>query len=417
MSLHDDIRRLCEQAREAARTLAITPAAAKDAALLAVAAAIETRAPAILAANAADVAAAQAKGLSPAMIDRLTLTPARLAGIAEAVREIVALPDPVGDVIETRLRPNGLKIDKVRTPIGVIGVIYESRPNVTVDTAALCLKAGNATVLRGGGEAFRSNTALAEAFAAGLAEAGLPRDAVKLVPFTDREAVPAMCAQAGLIDLIIPRGGHGLVKTVVEHARMPVIKHYQGICHVYVDAEADTAMAERIVVNAKCSRPSACNAAETVLVDARIAAGFLPELAATLASRRVALRASARALPFTPGATPATPEDFDTEHLDYILNLEVVDGLDGALAHIARHGSGHSEAIVTANDATAERFLDSVDAACVYRNASTRFTDGGEFGFGAELGISTDKLHARGPMGLAELTSYKYRITGTGQVR
>ena len=417
MSLHDDIRRLCVAAKEAARVLAAAPTSRKDAALLAVADALEAGAPDILAANAEDVAAAKSKGMSAAMVDRLTLTPARLAGIAAAVRAVVALPDPVGRLLSRTVRPNGLRIDKVSVPIGVIGVIYESRPNVTVDTAALCLKSGNATVLRGGSEAFRSNAALSRAFAAGVERAGLPAACAQLVPFTDREAVPALCGQTGLVDLIIPRGGHGLVKAVVESARVPVIKHYNGICHVFVDAAADLDMAARIVIDAKCRRPGVCNAMETLLVDAAIAPKFLPRLAGELAAEMVEVRADARALPFLPGAIPVTSADFDTEHLDLILNLAVVDGVDGALAHIARHSSGHSEAIVTGDAATAEKFLHGVDSACVYWNASTRFTDGGEFGFGAEIGISTDKLHARGPMGPAELTTYKYQVFGDGQVR
>lgn len=417
MSLTDDIRRLCEEAKEASRVLAVTGTAAKNAALLAVAEALLAAEAEILAANAADVSAAKERGISAAMTDRLTLTPARLAGIARAVREIAALPDPVGGVINEWIRPNGLRMVKRRVPVGVIAVIYESRPNVTVDTAALCLKAGNATVLRGGSEAFRSNAALARAFAAGLAKAGLPSACVQLVPFTDRDAVPALCGQVGLVDLVIPRGGHGLVRAVVESARVPVIKHYHGICHVFVDAAADLAMAENIVVNAKCSRPGVCNAMETLLVDSRIAGAFLPRVASPLAGNGVELRAEPRALALTPGAVAATSGDFDTEHLDLILNVAVVDGVDGALAHLARHSSGHSEAIVTGDAATAEKFLDAADSACVYWNASTRFTDGGEFGFGAEIGISTDKLHARGPMGLEELTTYKYQIFGDGQVR
>ncbi len=272
-------------------------------------------------------------------------------------------------------------------------------------------------MLRGGSEAFRSNAALAAAFARGVASAGLPAACAQLVPFTGREAVPLLCGQEGLVDLVIPRGGHGLVKAVVESARVPVIKHYHGICHVYVDAAADAAMAERIVVNAKCSRPGVCNAMETLLVDAALAPVFLPRIAETLAAAGVELRAEPRALAQTPGAKPASPEDFDTEHLDLILNVAVVDGVAGALAHIARHSSKHSDAIVTADPRAAEAFLDAVDSAAVYWNASTRFTDGGEFGFGAEIGISTDKLHARGPMGLEELTTYKYRVTGAGQVR
>ncbi len=424
MSVHEEIRLLCEDAKRASRLLAEASSELKDAALRSVADSLDAAREEILAANAGDVAAARERGMPPAMLDRLTLTPARLAGIAAGVREIAALPDPVGRLLSREVRPNGLRIDKVSVPIGVIGVIYESRPNVTVDTAALCLKAGNATVLRGGSEAIRTNAALARAFAAGLERAGLPAACARLVPFTDREAVPALCGQTGLVDLIIPRGGHGLVKAVVESARVPVIKHYHGICHVYVDAAADPGMAVRIVLNAKCSRPGVCNAMETLLLDSALVADpsersvkVLARLAAELAAAQVELRADARALPLFPGARPATPEDFDTEHLALILNVALVDGVDGALAHIARHGSGHSDAIVTDDASAAEKFLNGVDGACVYWNASTRFTDGGEFGFGAEIGISTDKLHARGPMGLAELTTYKYRIFGSGHTR
>jgi glutamate-5-semialdehyde dehydrogenase len=417
MNLPDQIRRLCEEAKAASRFLALADSATKNTALLAVADALEAAEPEILAANAEDVTVAKQRGISAAMIDRLTLTSARLAGVATAVREIAALPDPVGGVINEWIRPNGLRMVKRRVPIGVIAVIYESRPNVTVDTAALCLKAGNATVLRGGSEAFRSNSALAKAFSAGLAKAGLPPACVRLVPSTDRDAVPALCGQVGLVDLVIPRGGHGLVRVVVENARVPVIKHYHGICHVYVDAAADFDMAEKIVVNAKCQRPGVCNAMETLLVDKAVAETFLPRIADALAVRKVELRAEPRALALAPGAVAATSDDFDTEHLDLILNVAVVDGVDDALAHIARHSSGHSESIVTADAAAAEKFLNAADSACVYWNASTRFTDGGEFGFGAEIGISTDKLHARGPMGLEELTTYKYQIFGDGQVR
>lgn len=416
-SIRDEVLALCVEAKAASRVLATTETARKDAALLAVADCLEASCDAILAANAEDVAAARERGLASAMLDRLTLTPARVAAIARAVREVAELPDPVGEVLETNVRPNGLRIEKRRVPLGVVGVIFESRPNVTVDTAVLCLKSGNATVLRGGAEALRTNRALAAAFAEGVARAGLPAACMRLIPFADRAAVPALCGAEGLVDLVIPRGGHGLVRAVVESARVPVIKHYHGICHVYVDTKADLATALDILENAKCSRPGVCNAAETLLVDRKLAGEFLPMVAERLGARGVVFRADAPAREFLVGAERATASDFDTEHLDLILNVACVDGVEGAIAHIARHGSGHSEAIVTRHEATANRFLDAVDAACVYWNASTRFTDGGEFGFGAEIGISTDKLHARGPMGLAELTTYKYRITGTGQTR
>ncbi len=420
--LAEQIRALAIRARAASRALAVASTADKSRALHAMADALLAAQAEILAANAADVAAARADGLSAALLDRLQLDPARVAGLAAAVRAVADLPDPVGRVQREWTHANGLRFARVSVPIGVIGIIYESRPNVTSDAAALCLKAGNAVILRGGSEAHATNRALAAALARGLAAAGLPGDAVQLVPTTDRDAVRHLCALDGLVDLVIPRGGRSLIETVVAHARVPVIKHYDGICALYVDAAADLAMAEELVLNAKCQRPGVCNAVETLLVHRAVAADFLPRAGAALRAHGVELRADPAAFALLGGAlppqvVPATPEDFRTEFLALVLAVKVVDDLDAALAHIAEHGSHHSDAIVTADAAAAERFLREVDSAAVYWNASTRFTDGGEFGFGAEIGISTDRLHARGPMGLEELTTYKYVARGTGQVR
>ena len=419
------IARLGAQARAAARTLATTPAARLDAALEAMAAALLAAQTDILNANAADVAAATAAGQTAALIDRLTLTPERLAKCAAGLRQVAALPHPVGQVLREWTQPNGLKFAKVRVPLGVIGFIYESRPNVTVDAAGLCLKSGNAVILRGGSEALRSNTALAAALARGLADAGLPAHAVQFVPVTDRDTVRLLGESVGVIDLLIPRGGRGLIETVVKTARIPVIKHYDGICAVFVDRAADLAMAESLIVNAKVSRPSVCNAAETLLVHRAVAGKFLPAAGATLLQAGVQLRVdeSSRAAlgdlvtRHSSLVTSAAEADYRTEFLDLILAVKVVDDCAAAIEHIAAHGSHHTDTIVTADAATAEQFLAGVDSAVVLWNASTRFNDGHEFGFGAEIGISTDKLHARGPMGLEELTSYKYVIRGTGQVR
>lgn len=420
--LAEDVRDLGRRARAAARPLARLDSAAKARALGAMADALLAARADVLAANAADVAAAGAAGLSPALIDRLRLDDARFATVVAGVRAVAGLPDPVGRRLRQWTRADGLRIEKVGVPIGVVGFIYESRPNVTVDAAAVCLLAGNAVILRGGSEALASNRALAAALAGGLARAGLPVDAVQLVATPDREAVRLLCGLDESIDLLVPRGGRGLIETVVAHARMPVIKHLDGLCALYVDAAADLAMAERIALNAKCQRPSACNAIETLLVHAAVAAPFLASAGPALRARGVRLRADPRALALLGGAdasgvAAATPEDFRTEFLDLVLAVKVVDALDEAIAHIGRHGSRHSDAIVTADAAAAERFLSAVDSATVYWNASTRFTDGGEFGFGAEIGISTDRLHARGPMGPEELTTYKYVLRGDGQVR
>jgi glutamate-5-semialdehyde dehydrogenase len=410
------LRALATRARAAARTLANTPTATKNAALLDIADGLRKSTPGLLAANATDLRSGEQRGLNAALLDRLRLTPERIESTAAGVASVANLPDPVGETLREWQRPNGLLIRKYRVPIGLIGIIYESRPNVTADAAALCLKAGNATLLRGGSEAFHSNTHIAATIQTALAKHALA-DAVTLTPTTDRDAVPLLCRMDGLLDLIIPRGGHSLIETVVRHARVPVIKHYNGICHIFVHRDADLEMAEKIIVNAKCQRPGTCNAMETLLVDAPIAATFIPRIAATLAKHKTEIRADAAARQIAPALALAPAPDWDTEYLDLILNLAVVADLDAALAHIATHSSQHSDSIVTQNETAAEKFLAEVDSAAVYWNASTRFTDGSEFGAGAEIGISTGKLHARGPMALEELTSYKYQIRGTGQVR
>jgi glutamate-5-semialdehyde dehydrogenase len=378
----------------------------------------------ILVANREDVERARANGLSSAAIDRLTLSEARIKAMAEGVREVASLPDPVGELLRRWTRPNGLEISKVRVPIGVVGIIFESRPNVTSDAAVLCLKTANATILRGGSESIRSNVAIAAALSKGLNRAGLPADAIQLISVTDREAVRHLCEMDKYLDVIVPRGGKGLIETVVSHARMPVIKHYDGICILYVDAAADPEMARDIVVNAKCQRPGVCNAVETVLVHRSALPLFLSGTACALAARGVELRcdpevleAASRFPELVPKLRSAVESDFQTEFLDLVLAVKVVEGLEEALVHIEENGSHHSDGIITRDAEIAERFLREVDSATVYWNASTRFTDGGEFGFGAEIGISTDKLHARGPMALEELTTYKYQLRGTGQVR
>ena len=410
------VRELCAEARVAARTLATLPTARLDVMLDEVAAQLEKEAPAIFAANAKDIAVAEENGLTKAMIDRLRITEKSLAAMVTGVRQVRALPQPLGRKITEWTRPNGIVISKIRVPIGVIAIIFESRPNVTVDAAVLCLKTGNATVLRGGKEAIHSNRAL---IAALHKCASLPRGAVQLIGDTDRALVPFLCRQSDLIDLIIPRGGHSLIETVVAESRIPVIKHADGICSVFVHAGADFAMAEKIILNAKVQRPGVCNAIETVLIDRAVADKFVPQIAAALTKAGVEIRGdeSVRKLVSGGKIVAATEADWRTEYLDLILAARVVDGLDGALEHLAAYSSHHSDSIITEDAASAERYLNEVDSATVYWNASTRFTDGAEFGFGAEIGISTDKLHARGPMGLEELTSYKYVIRGTGQVR
>jgi glutamate-5-semialdehyde dehydrogenase len=406
------------RARAAAHELVKLTTAQKNAILLAMADEIEARQAGILEANAKDLARARENGLSSAMIDRLTLDPKRMAAVAAAVREVATLPDPVGEVLTEWTRPNGLHLRKVRVPIGVIGIIFESRPNVTTDAASLCFKTGNATLLRGGSEAIHSNVALAAALQAGGERAGLPAHSVQLIPFTDRASVEHLARMDQYLDLIIPRGGKGLIEKVVACARMPVIKHYDGVCHVYVHADADLEMAANIVVNSKCQKPGVCNALETLLVHRDAAAAFYPLVGRRLAEARVEIRAddAARGLLGVP-SVPVLESDWDTEYLDLVLAVKTVAGLDEAIDHINRHGSHHTDSIVTRDRAAAGRFQHEVDSAVVLHNASTRFNDGGEFGFGAEIGISTDKLHARGPMGLAELCSYKYLVDGDGQVR
>ncbi len=406
------------RARAASRVLARTSAEQKNRALLAMADELMEAGDAILAGNAKDLEQARAAGLSGAMLERLKLDSDRLAAMAEGIREVARLPDPVGEIIKDWTRPNGLRITKVRVPIGVVGIIYESRPNVTSDAAVLCTKTGNATILRGGSESIHSNVAIAAALSSGAIRAGLPGDSVLLIPTTDREAVKLLCAMDQYLDVIVPRGGKGLIEAVVSHARMPVIKHYDGICSIYVDADADLQMAEQIVLNAKCQRPGVCNAIETVLVHEAVAEQFFASTGQALLERNVEIRGDARVCAWMGGkARLASETDFRTEFLDLIIAAKVVDSAAEAIAHIEEHGSHHSDGIVTANEEAAETFLQQIDSATVYWNASTRFTDGGEFGFGAEIGISTDKLHARGPMALEELTTYKYLLRGQGQIR
>ena len=422
MTLEQEIYTIGRRAREASRSLARLAASKKNKILIAMAEELVVRSPEILAANAEDTEAAEKNGLTKAAIDRLRLTPDRISGMADGIRQVAALDDPVGEILRDWTRPNDIHIQKIRTPIGVIGIIYESRPNVTADAAVLCLKTGNAVILRGGSEALASNLAIAKALQAGGFQAGLPDFSVQLIPTKDRGAVKIMAAMDQFMDVIIPRGGHSLIEAVVSAARMPVIKHYDGICHVFVDREADLQMALDIVINAKCQRPGVCNALETLLVHRDIAQDFLQLAAPALDASRVELVTDPEAfkilsnLHYKP-LREADDSTWRTEWLDLILSVRVVDDLAAAIDHIETFGSHHSDAIITRNPTTAETFLASVDSATVYWNASTRFTDGGEFGFGAEIGISTDKLHARGPMGLEELTTYKYLIRGEGQIR
>ena len=406
------------RARAAARTLANTPADVKRAGLLAAAAAIRAHVPDILAANAEDVAAATAAGMSASMLDRLTLNEARLEATARGVEEIAALADPVGKVMESWERPNGLKLERVRTPLGVIGVIYESRPNVTADAGSLGLKAGNAVILRGGSDSFNSSRAIHAALVEGLASAGLPEGAIQLVPTRDRAAVGEMLAGlGGTLDVIVPRGGKSLVARVQSEARVPVFAHLEGIVHIYVDNKADLAKALNVVRNAKLRRTSVCGAAETLLVDSAGAQTLLAPLVTMLLAEGCAVRGDAAAQAIDPRVTPASEEDWRTEYLDAIISVKLVDGLDAAIEHIETYGSHHTDAILTEDNAAAERFLAEVDSAIVVHNASTQFADGGEFGFGGEIGIATGRMHARGPVGAEQLTSFKYRVRGTGQIR
>ncbi len=407
-----------QRARRAARVLALAPTAQKDQALAAIAAKIRAGQAAILAANAEDIAEAKRGGATAAFLDRLALDDKRVAAMAAGVDVIRGLADPVGQVTESWTRPNGMTIERVRVPLGVIGIIYESRPNVTVDAAALCLKAGNAAILRGGSESHRSNRAIHTAIADGLVEAGLPADAIQLVPTRDRAAVGMMLAGLdGAIDVIVPRGGKSLVARVQQEARVPVFAHLEGICHVYVDKAASLDMAKSIVLNAKMRRTGVCGAAETLLVDRAVAATHLKPLVTMLLDAGCEVRGDDATREAVARVTPASEDDWSTEYLDAIIAARVVDGVDGAIAHIERYGSHHTDSIVTEDKAAAEKFLREVDSAIVLHNASTQFADGGEFGFGAEIGIATGRFHARGPVGVEQLTSFNYRVRGTGQIR
>lgn len=411
--IEETIHQMGRQARAAAYTLAQLSTDEKNTILCAMAASIRACVPELLEANAKDLAVGTEKGLSSAMLDRLRLDEARIEAMAAGIDQVATLPDPVGQVLDSWERPNGIKIQQVRVPIGTIGIIYESRPNVTADAAVLCFKTGNATILRGGSEAIHSNRAIAAA----LGKAGAPEHAVQLIPFTDRASVAALAGMDKWLDLIIPRGGKGLIETVVSLARMPVIKHYDGICHLFADKAADQEMAVSLTVNSKTHKCGVCNALETLLVHRDIAAEFLPKVAAALRAKNVELRGCDETRSILTDAIAATEEDWGTEYLDLILSIKVVASQEEAVEHINTYGSHHTDVIVTTDEATAENFLRTVDSACVFHNTSTRFADGSEFGFGAEIGISTDKLHARGPMGLRELTSYQYRVRGTGQVK
>ena len=413
MDLKKQMRLLAERSRDASRALAKLDALKKNSLLLAMADSIEKSADRIKAANAKDLEAGKKSGLSAAMLDRLTLTDKRISEMAKGVREVADLPDPVGKTISEWTRPNGIRIQKVRVPIGVILIIYESRPNVTADAGCLCFKTGNAVILRGGSEAIHSNLAIAEA----MNVPSLPPDSIIVVPTTDRAAIDELLQLDELINLCIPRGGEGLIRAVAEKSRIPVIKHYKGVCHVYVDRDADFDMAEKIVVNAKCQRPGVCNAIETLLIDEKIADQFLPRVAKALAEKKVELRGDEHTRQLVPTAKPATEDDWYAEYLELILAVRIIKDVDEAVEHITKYGSAHSDAIVTGNEATAKKFLREVDSSSVFWNASTRLADGGQYGFGAEIGISTDKLHARGPMGLEELTSYKFVVVGDGQLR
>lgn len=417
MSKTDSILDMGRQAQKASLELAKLGPRKKNAILEAMAEELESRRKEIQAANAKDLAEGKRTGLSEAMLDRLELTDDRFSSMVKGILDVIALKDPVGDEISTWVRPNGLEIKKVRVPIGVIGIIFESRPNVTVDAAVLCFKSSNATILRGGKEAITSNRALAKALQEGGQKKGLPANAIQLVQTTNRAAVKELVQLHGLVDLIIPRGGESLINAVVADATVPVIKHFTGNCHIYVDQEADFPLAVDIIDNAKTQRPGVCNAVETVLVHAEAADEVLPMLANRLLAKKVEIRGDAATCERIPEAVPATEEDWDTEYLDLILSVKVVPEIQDAIDHINRHGSKHSDAILSTDEKAQKKFLQEVDSSTVYVNASTRFTDGNEFGLGAEIGISTDKLHARGPMGLEELTTYKFHVLGTGQIR
>ncbi len=417
MSVEQLVHDMCLAARQAARKLATAPSGRKNQALLAMARELRRQAPALEEANAQDLEGARRAGLSAALIDRLTLSQAVIDSMAAGLEEVAALPDPVGEITAMWRRPNGLLVGRQRIPLGVIGFIYESRPNVTVDAAGLCLKSGNAVVLKGGKEALQSNLALARVVAGALESAGLPGAAVQVIPTTDRAATSALLKEDELVDVIIPRGGEGLIRFVAENSAIPVLKHYKGVCHVFVDAGADLDMAREICLNAKCQRPGVCNAMETLLVHRDMAEQFLPLVARALMDRGVEIRGCPRTCRLVPQAKPAVEEDWPAEFLDLILAVRVVESMEQALEHIERYGSRHTEAIVTRDYTRAKHFLDRVDSSVVLVNASTRFNDGGQLGLGAEIGINTSKLHAFGPMGLAELTSQKFVVQGEGQVR
>jgi len=417
MSVAEQISNIAAQARQASFAMAKLSSVAKNQLLLAMADALEENAAAIVEENRKDLDAGEKKGLSAAMLDRLMLDPSRVTSMADALREVAALPDPVGEVTKMWKRPNDLMVGKMRIPLGVIGIIYESRPNVTSDAAALCLKSGNAVVLRGGSEAFHSNMAVAKVLAAELEKKGIPAAALSLVPFTEREGVTEMLKQEEYIDVIIPRGGESLIRFVVQNSKIPVIKHYKGVCHIFVDATADFEMARKIIVNAKTQRPGVCNALETLLIHKDVAETFVPFIYETLKALRVELRGDDTFRQFAPEATQATEEDWYAEYLELILAARVVDDLDAAIEHINRYSSLHTESIITENYANAQRFIREVNSGVVMVNASTRFSDGNQLGLGAEIGISTTKLHSFGPMGLEDLTTTKFIVYGSGQVR
>ena len=417
MSIESTIQAMAKAAKHAAREMGRCSADVKNAVLLDIAAGLQDKANFIIQENKKDLERATETGLSAAMIDRLTVTDATIQSMADGLKEVAQLGDPVGSTVDSRLRPNGLQVSRMRIPLGVIGIIYESRPNVTIDAAGLCLKAGNAVILRGGSEALDSNRALASVISKALEQSGLPREAVQVIPFRDRAAVNALLAQEEFVDLIIPRGGEGLIRFVVENSKIPVLKHYKGVCHVYVDRGADLDMAERISLNAKVQRPGVCNAMETLLIHREEAAVFLPKVAETLMKAGVEIRGCGETCRILPDATAAEESDWPAEYLDLVLAVKVVDDIDQAIDHIASYSSDHTEAIITSDDERARRFVREVDSSVVLVNASTRFNDGGQLGLGAEIGISTSKLHAFGPMGVDELTTTKFVVLGNGQIR
>ena len=417
MATYELVQAKAQAAKQAAAKLAVTSTAVKNAALLAMAAALEAKQSEILAANKRDMTAAAAKGMKSSMLDRLKLTAERISGMADGLRQVAGLADPVGNVIDGKTLPNGLHITKIRVPLGVIGIIYEARPNVTADAAGLCLKSGNAVILKGGSEAMESNKTVAAILAQAAEGAGIPAGSIQFIDTSDRQAVQDLIHMNGLVDVVIPRGGAGLIQAVVRNASVPVIETGAGVCHTYVDKDADVEMAMKIAFNAKVQRPSVCNAMETLLVHKDIADKFLPMMLMMYNSSAVEIRGDEAVQEYSGQVHPATEEDWSTEYGDLRLSVKIVDSIEEAMAHIAKYGTGHSECIVTDNYQAAQLFQYTVDAAAVYVNASTRFTDGNEFGFGAEIGISTQKLHARGPMALPELTSTKYLINGNGQVR